>query len=204
MSDVSGIAASPLNNRTGHTVRAGILLGSLRKHSYNRMVARTLPELAPEGLECVLLPELHEIPLYDQDIFDAGVPRSVLDLADAVCGCEALVIVTPEYNYSIPGVLKNGLDWLSRLKDKPLVGKPVAIQSASMGALGGVRAQYHLRQVLVALDVRPLNVPEVIIGQVQLKVDADAARLRDADSRRFCAEQLQALLKATRAQPVSR
>lgn len=184
-------ASSPL--------RAGVLVGSLRRGSFNRMVARSLPPLAPHGLQVTELPSIAPIPLYDQDLFDQGVPEPVLALAQAIGDCRALVIVTPEYNYSVPGVLKNALDWLSRLPGKPLSNKHVALQSASMGALGGVRAQYHLRQVLVALNAQVMNLPEVLIGNVDKKVDLAAGRLVDEASCGFIRQQLAALYDTCRA-----
>jgi len=107
--------------------------------------------------------------------------------------------VTPEYNYSIPGGLKNALDWLSRTTPQPFVGKPVAIQTASPGMIGGARCQYHLRQVLVFLDARTLNKPEIIIGQVSAKVDHETMILTDPQTREFIGRQLAALATSARA-----
>lgn len=171
----------------------GVLVGSLRRGSFNRMVAQTLPDLAPPGLRISALPSIAPIPLYDQDLFDASVPAAVQALAQAIGEMRAVIIVTPEYNFSVPGALKNALDWLSRLPGKPLSGKAVALQSASMGALGGVRAQYHLRQVLVALNAQVMNLPEVLIGNVDKKVDTDTGKLTDEASLGFIRQQLQAL-----------
>lgn len=171
----------------------GVLVGSLRRTSFNRMVAQTLPELAPQGMQISLLPSIGQIPLYDQDLFDQGLPAPVQALAQAIGERRAVVIVTPEYNYSVPGALKNALDWLSRLQPKPLSGKHVLLQSASMGALGGVRGQYHLRQVLVALNAQVMNLPEVLIGNVDRKVDVASGRLVDEASRGFIRQQLNAL-----------
>ncbi|HET7775991.1 MAG TPA: NADPH-dependent FMN reductase [Azospira sp.] len=171
-------------------LRIAVLVGSLRQASYNRMVANTLPELAPAGMEITLLPSLHPIPLYDGDVEAQGIPPAVTALAEAIRAADGLIIVTPEYNYSVPGVLKNAIDWLSRLPKQPFAGKPVALQSASMGPFGGARSQYHLRQVLIYLNPRVLNVPEVMVGTVQNKVDAAAGRLADQSSRDHIAAQL--------------
>ncbi len=135
-----------------------------------------------------------------KDIYRATVEGRGLELLYKffLKGNRKVVIVTPEYNYSVPGALKNALDWLSRLPGKPMGSRPVALQSASMGMLGGVRAQYHLRQVLVALDARVMNLPEVMIGQVQNKVDADAGRLVDGDSREHIRHQLDAFVRFIR------
>ena len=166
------------------------LLGSLRKDSYNGAVARALPALAPEGMEIVPLPSIRDIPLYDADVQAEGFPPAVIVLAEAIRGADGVVIVTPEYNYSVPGALKNAIDWLSRVPEQPLARKPVAIQTASMGVIGGARCQYHLRQVLVFLDSQVLNKPEAMIGVVQNKVDAASGELSDADTRKFLASQL--------------
>jgi chromate reductase len=103
-----------------------------------------------------------------------------------------VIIVTPEYNYSVPGVLKNALDWLSRLPTQPFAGKPTMIQSGSPGVIGGARAQYHLRQILVFLDATVMNKPEVMIGQIASKVDAGSGELTDEATRGFIAAQLKA------------
>lgn len=170
-----------------------VLVGSLRGGSYNRMIANTLAELAPEGMSIEILPSLADIPLYDADLQAAGFPASVLSMGAAIKAADGIVVVTPEYNYSIPGVLKNAIDWFSRLPDTPFAGKPLAIQSASMGGLGGARAQYHLRQILVFLDAMVLNKPEIMVGVVQNKVDPATEKLVDADTRAFISKQLAAL-----------
>jgi len=151
-----------------------VLSGSVRKGSYNAAVARALPGLAPGGVNITPLPSISLLPIYDGDIEAAGIPEPVTALSGAIAAADALVIVTPEYNYSIPGGLKNAIDWLSRVKERPLKGKPTLIQSASMGGFGGARAQYHLRQVLVCLDTPVLNVPEVMVSHVHTKVTEGA------------------------------
>ncbi len=120
------------------TLNVVTLLGSLRKGSFNGMVARTLPKIAPAGMEVNALPSIGDIPLYDADLQqEEGFPASVEALAEQIRKADGVVIVTPEYNYSVPGGLKNAIDWLSRLPDQPLSGKPVLIQTSSMGAIGG-------------------------------------------------------------------
>ncbi|EIE3008153.1 NAD(P)H-dependent oxidoreductase [Escherichia coli] len=115
------------------------LLGSLRKGSFNGMVARTLPKIAPASMEVNALPSIADIPLYDADVQqEEGFPATVEALAEQIRQADGVVIVTPEYNYSVPGGLKNAIDWLSRLPDQPLAGKPVLIQTSSMGVIGGV------------------------------------------------------------------
>lgn len=171
-------------------LRIVTLVGSLRQASYNRMLANALPELAPAGVAIEVLPALHDIPLYDGDVEAQGIPPAVTVLADTIRAADGLVIVTPEYNYSVPGVLKNAIDWLSRVPQQPFAGKPVALQSASMGPFGGARAQYHLRQVLIYLNPRVFNVPEVMVGAVHTKVDASAGKLSDASTRDYIAGHL--------------
>lgn len=168
------------------------LLGSLRKGSFSGAVARALPALAPTGTTVQPLGSVGEFPLYNADIQADGFPAPVLAMGEAIGKADGVIIVTPEYNYSIPGVLKNAIDWLSRLPSQPFAGKPVAIQSGSPGALGGARAQYHLRQTLVFLDAHVLNKPEVMIGQIATKVDAASGELTDEATRTFITTQLQA------------
>jgi chromate reductase len=168
------------------------LLGSLRQGSYNAAVARALPALAPEGVTISPLGSVGDLPLYNADVQAGGFPAPVLAMAEAIAKADGVIIVTPEYNYSVPGGLKNALDWLSHLPSPPLVGKPVAIQSASPGLIGGARAQYHLRQILVFLDAFVMNKPEVMVSQVANKVDATSLELTDQATRDFIAGQLKA------------
>ena len=121
----------------------------------------------------------------------SGEKRSTA-LADAVAAADGVIFVTPEYNFSVPGGLKNALDWVSRLPDQPFAGKPVAIQTASPGPVGGARVQYHLRQIMVFLDAMVMNKPEVFVGLAGQRIDADAGRLADEDSRKFVGDQLAA------------
>ncbi|MFG1301719.1 NADPH-dependent FMN reductase [Xanthobacter sp. V3C-3] len=167
-----------------------VLVGSVRKGSLNAALARALADLAPEGVTIEILPSVAQMPIYDGDIEAAGIPEAVSAVGARIKAADALVIVTPEYNYSVPGGLKNALDWLSRLKDHPLKGKPTLIQSASPGGMGGARAQYHLRQVLVALDALVMNVPEAMVAQAHTKVTDGA--LTDQGTRDFITGQLAA------------
>lgn len=168
-----------------------VWIGSVRKGSYNAAIARALGELAPEGVEVALLPSVADLPIYSGDIQDAGIPAPVAALGDAIAAADGVVVVSPEYNYSVPGGLKNAIDWVSRLKPMPLKGKPLLIQSASMGVLGGARMQYHLRQILVGLDARVMNVPEVMVGTAHKKVSGEGV-LTDEGTREFIRTQLQA------------
>lgn len=157
------------------------LCGSLRAKSFNAMALRAAIAASPEGLT-IESGEIRDLPLYDQDVFDAGLPEPVKRLREQVGAADAILFVTPEYNYSIPGTLKNAIDWLSRPPSAPLAGKPGAIMGASMGAFGTARAQYHLRQVCVFLDMKLVNKPEVFLGEAHKKFDAASGALTDEKS----------------------
>ena len=167
------------------------LSGSLRKGSLNSASLSAAAELAPVGV--TLTPgSIQGIPLYDEDLRGEGTPEAVTALAAAIASADAVLISTPEYNYSIPGVLKNAIDWVSRLDPQPFAGKPVAIMGASMGRLGTARAQYHLRQVFVFLDAMVLNRPEVMIPAAHTLVDGSGT-LTDETTRKHIDALVQAL-----------
>lgn len=157
--------------------------GSLRKDSYNTAALRAAIGLNVEGVEFDVA-DISQIPLYNYDVQAQGFPEPVQKLQAQILKADAILIVTPEYNYSIPGVLKNAIDWASRLPDSPLAGKALGIMGASMGPIGTARAQYHLRQTAVFLDMHPVNKPEVMIGVAQNKFDADG-NLTDDATREF-------------------
>jgi chromate reductase, NAD(P)H dehydrogenase (quinone) len=168
------------------------ICGSLRRGSYNAMVVRTLPALAPPEMSISPAPSIDTMPLYNFDVqTEQGFPAPVTALADAIRAAAGIIIVTPEYNYSIPGVLKNAIDWLSRLPSQPFSGKPVAIQSASPSILGGARAQYHLRQSLVFLDAMVFNRPEIMITFANTKVDEAQGIVTDGATRKIISQQLE-------------
>ena len=167
------------------------LSGSLRAASYNTAALRAAQELAPDGMT-IEIASIADIPFYDADVQAQGVPASVLALGEQIRAADAVLIASPEYNYSVPGGLKNAIDWISRLPDQPFAGKPVAMIGASMSLLGAPRAQYHLRQIFVFLDALPINKPEVFIAQAQLKFDA-TGRLTDEPTRDFIRQLLQSL-----------
>ena len=173
-------------------LRFVVMVGSLRKGSFNAAIARALPPLAPEGVSIAPLGSVGDFPLYNQDLQVQGFPAVVLAMADAIRAADGVIIVTPEYNHTIPGGLKNAIDWISRLPDQPFAAKPVALESASQGLWGGLRAQLALRQMFVYLDGRLLLKPEVIIPQVQTKVDPSTGELTDPATRGFIADQLRA------------
>ena len=160
--------------------------GSLRKASLNRALLRAVGEMLPEGVTLDIFDGLGAIPTFDPDI--AAEPEPVTVWKQAIAAADALVIATPEYNYSIPGVLKNAIDWASRPPPtSPLRGKPVGIVSAASGISGGMRAQYHLRQVLVFTNTPAMLQPEVIIPKAQERFDA-AGTLTDASTRELLAK----------------
>ena len=144
-----------------------VLVGSLRKDSVNRKVANALAELAPPALKLGIV-EIGSLPLYDHDA-EANLPAPWAQFRERIRRADAVLFVTPEYNRSIPGGLKNAIDWLSRMTPQPFAGKPMAVFGASGGPLGTARAQYHLRQMMVFLDGRFIHKPEVMIGAAQTK-----------------------------------
>jgi chromate reductase, NAD(P)H dehydrogenase (quinone) len=169
-----------------------VLVGSLRKGSFNLAIARALPALAPEGVTIEPLPSVGEFPLYNYDVQQESFPPIVTTTAEAIRKADGVIVVTPEYNHSIPGVLKNAIDWISRLPNQPFAGKPIALETSSPSLFGGLRAQLHLRHMFVYLDGRVLNKPEVIIPQVNTKIDAATGELTDPATRGFIAGQLKA------------
>jgi chromate reductase len=165
--------------------------GSLRTGSYNTAALLAAAALAPEGVT-ILAEGIADIPLYDEDVKAAGFPAAVSRLQAAIASADAVLIATPEYNYSVPGVLKNAIDWVSRTDPQPFANKPVAIMGASPGALGTARAQYDLRKMFVYLDAHVLNRPEVMISAAHTRFDADG-KLTDEATRTFLASFLIAL-----------
>ncbi|WP_298015428.1 NAD(P)H-dependent oxidoreductase [uncultured Castellaniella sp.] len=178
------------------SIRVLAIGGSLRQGSYNHLLLEQARRQAPQGMS-IEIADLSDVPLYNGDVQAQGFPGSVQRLAEQAAQADAFLIATPEYNYSIPGVLKNAIDWVSRVPGAPFQGKPAAIASASMGGLGGSRAQYHLRQVLVYLDLHPLNKPELFISAAHEKFAADG-ELTDAVSRDGLDKLLAALAAHTR------
>lgn len=166
------------------------LCGSLRKASLNGAVLRAAQQLAPAGMTIEIF-DLAPVTLFNQDE-EKAPPASVLELKRRIRAADGVLFVTPEYNYSVPGVLKNAIDWASRPGgDSAWAGKPAAILGASMGALGTARAQYHLRQILVSLKMPALLGPEIMVAAAHEKVDASGA-LTDAKTRELLAKQLEA------------
>jgi len=170
--------------------------GSLRQGSYNKMALRAAIELAPAGMTIETF-DLAPIEPYNEDVKQRGFPPPVQEFREKIRAADALLIVTPEYNRSLPGVLKNAIDWASRPPDQPFNGKPAAIFGASPGALGTAVAQYDLRRCLGVLNALVINSPSVMIGQAAQKFDAEG-RLIDPPTRDFVGKLLTSLADWTR------
>ena len=169
--------------------------GSLRKGSYNKALLRAALELLPKDAKLEVF-DLEGIPPFNQDL-ETMAPLMVREFKAKIRAADAILIAAPEYNYSISGVLKNAIDWASRPHgDNSFEGKPVAVMSASIGMLGGARAQYHLRQSFVYLDMYPVNKPEVIVTYAPQKIDENG-NLTDETARKLIKELLENLVKWT-------
>jgi len=155
------------------------IAGSLRRQSYNRAALHAATGLVPDGTTIEIF-ELDGIPGFNQDD-EQNPPARVIELKNRIREADAILFVTPEYNYSVPGVLKNAIDWASRpYGDSAWNGKPAAIIGASVGAIGTARAQYHLRQMMVFLNMFPVNQPEIMIGNASARFDANGNLTDDA------------------------
>jgi chromate reductase len=180
------------------TLNVLMICGSLRKGSFNRMLMNLLPGLAPPDMKLTEAPPFRNFPIYDFDIQnEQGFPAAVNALADAIRAADGLIVVSPEYNWSIPGGWKNAIDWMSRMKDQPFANKPVAIQSAAGGLLGGSRMQYHLRQSLTSIDVFLFGKPEVLITFAAQKFDENG-NLKDQAAVDLIKQQLTGFAKFIR------
>ncbi|MEA2930349.1 MAG: hypothetical protein QOG38_2777 [Hyphomicrobiales bacterium] len=169
------------------------IVGSLRKGSYNAALARALPKFAPAGMSITASPPWADLPIYNADDQNStGFPATATKLSDAIRAADGVIFVTPEYNYSIPGGLKNAIDWVSRMKDQPFKDKPVAIQSATGGPMGGARMQYHLRQAMVFLNAFTFNTPEIFVGSAATKFDEKTMEFKDETGIKFITQQLAA------------
>jgi chromate reductase, NAD(P)H dehydrogenase (quinone) len=170
--------------------------GSLRKASFNRAALRAAQELVPADATLEIF-DLDGIPPFNEDD-ERTLPIRVAELKAKVREADAILFATPEYNYSIPGVLKNAIDWASRpYGDNAWDGKPVAIMGASVGSTGTARAQYHLRQAFVFLNMYPVNRPELMISNAAQRFD-DRGDLVDGTSRKLVGQLLEELVSWTR------
>jgi len=172
------------------------IAGSLREGSYNRAALRAAQSLVPEGATIESF-DIKGLPGFSQDD-EATPPPQVVELKQRIRNADAILIVTPEYNYSVPGVLKNAIDWASRpYGDSAWTKKPVAIMGASVGTLGTARAQYHLRQMFVFLDMFAVNQPEVMISQAHKHFD-DRGNLSDETAQKLIKHLLEELISLTK------
>jgi chromate reductase len=162
--------------------------GSLRKASYNTAILRACAGLMPQGMTLEIA-EIGDLPLFNQDVFDAGLPAPVQRVRAAISAADGVLIASPEYNFSLTPALKNAIDWSSRPPNQSWQDKPVAIFSASGGPLGGARVQYDIRRILGQLWAHVLPRPEVFIGGVQGKVDAQG-QITDEATRKFLTDLL--------------
>lgn len=170
--------------------------GSLRKNSYNKSLLRAAMELVPKDAKLEIF-DLEGIPPFNQD-FETRPPEKVKEFKAKIRAADAILIATPEYNYSIPGVLKNAIDWASRpYGDNAFEDEPVAIIGASGGMIGSARAQYHLRQTFFFLNMHPINKPEVIVTFASEKID-EKGRVTDEKTREKIKELLESLVAWTR------
>ena len=167
--------------------------GSLRKQSFNTSLLRSALDVTPEGVTIDTF-NLAGIPLYNEDVKVIGFPPEVVAFRTAIRAADAVLIVTPEYNFSIPGVLKNAIDWASRPPDQAWGRKPIGIMGVSGAMSGTMRAQYHLRQVLAGVDAQVLTRPEVFVRNGAEKFDGDG-RLTDETTREFVKKLIAALVK---------
>lgn len=175
-------------NETGRTVSVLGLSGSLRKGSFNTALLRAAQELAPAGMS-ISLYDLSPIPMYNEDMRADGFPPAAHDFREAVRQADAVLIASPEYNRSVPAVLKNAIDWASRRPDQPFARKAVAIMGVSNGAIGAAFANHHLRQILVYMDALMVNGPEVMVGRARERFDEEG-QLVDEDTRKFVSDHL--------------
>ena len=174
--------------------------GSLRKQSYNSGALRAIPALLPDGITFEVA-ELADVPFYNADVEQIGFPDAVKEFRARVASADALIFAVPEYNFSLPGVLKNALEWLSRPPNPPVNGKPCAVFGASVSPLGTARGQFHFRHVCVSLNMLAVNVPHVDITNAKTKFDAQSQLTDTAslDALRQLLEELKALTLRLRA-----
>ncbi|HLM62112.1 MAG TPA: NAD(P)H-dependent oxidoreductase [Pyrinomonadaceae bacterium] len=179
------------------TIKILGIAGSLRRESYNRKALRAAIDLVPEGADLKTF-ELDEIPIFNEDN-EQDPPLSVTEFKRRIREADAILFAAPEYNYSVPGVLKNAIDWASRpYGDSAWNGKCAAIIGATPGALGTARAQYHLRQTFVFLNIYAVNQPEVMIGSAHERFDQQG-NLKDETTKQLIGELLRNLVDLCRS-----
>ena len=171
--------------------------GSLRARSFNRMALNLAGQSMPDSMRMEFV-DWRGVPIFDADVFAKGFPPAVQSIRERIRRADAVVIATPEYNFSTPGGFKNLLDWVSRGDDQPFAFKPVALLSASTGPVGGARVQYDLRKTMLFMNAMTLAKPEVFIGMAGTKFD-DQGTCTDEATRKFVAAQMTALEKWIRS-----
>ena len=184
---------------TTDSVRVLCVSGSLRKGSFNTALLRVAETIAAEDKLPLAFEhaELRDIPLYDEDVRSAGLPPSVQRFRDQIAACDALLIASPEYNFSVPGVLKNAIDWASRPPNQPVADKPFAIMGASGGMSGTMRMQYHLRQIAVFLNMHAMTGHEVFVRNAKSVFSDDLTKITDEATRQVVAKHLASLVQWT-------
>lgn len=183
-------------NTDSNRFQIAAIIGSLRAHSFNRALFRATQELVPSGVSISEVP-IRDVPNFDQDLEAGDLPRSVANLRFAIAEADAVLFLTPEYNYSVPGVLKNAIDWASRPSGTSVLrSKPAAIMGAASGRSGTMRAQMHLRQILVSIGMPVLPNPEVYVTFASQHFDEDG-NLIDEELRTLVTSQIEALVAWT-------
>jgi chromate reductase len=172
------------------------LCGSLRAASYNLGSLEAAGRLMPAGM-ALRIASFGQIPIYSADEQERAWPAAVLELGEAIARADAVLIASPEYNFSVPGGLKNAIDWLSRLPQQPFKGKPVAIMGAATGPVGTARMQYELRRILHGLEAQVLLKPEIFVSNAKAKFDSEG-RLVDEATLKFIGDQMLALQRLIR------
>ena len=167
------------------------IAGSLRAGSFNASLIRAAGAAAPEGASVTPFDRLGDIPPYNDDEKQKAIPDAVAALAGQIRAADGLLISTPEYNYGVSGVLKNAIDWISRVPDQPFANKPIGVMGAAMGGLGTARAQYDLRRSFIFLEGLVMNRPEIFVGAAHTKFDGNGA-LTDAPTRDILTEYMKA------------
>lgn len=186
---------------TTDSVRVLAVPGSLRKGSFNRALLHAAIEIARgENIPMTFtVADISEFPLYNDDIREKdGFPPPVAKFREQIAAADAILFVSPEYNYSVPGVLKNAIDWASRAPNQPFSDKPYSVMGASGAMSGTMRMQYHLRQIAVFLNMHPLNGPEVFVRNAKTVFSEDLSQLTDATTKQVVAKHLNALVTWTR------
>lgn len=184
-----------------HKIHKNIIAisGSLRAQSFNGSLLKAVKTLAPESLNIEIV-DISNIPLYNQDLekdFPANFPKAVQDLKDKIMASDGVIFATPEYNRSVPGVLKNVIDWASRPYGKnAFAGKPVLVLGVTVGQIGTAVAQYHLKQILLCLDMHVIGQPEFYLGGATSKFDAEG-NLTDQSTKNHIVEALEVLERHT-------